>query len=102
MLAAQYKSCSAWFVHHTSIAMKSAIFAFIGLVATGYAATAGVSSEMGAMADAMGKVVSAVSADSTSGSASAAVDGAGTVMGAATVGGALGSAMSSPEPTPAL
>lgn len=82
--------------------MKSTIVAFFGLLATGYAATAGVSSELGAMADSMGSVASAVSADTGSGAASASVDGAGTAMGVATVGGALGAAMSSPEPTPAL
>ena len=83
-------------------AMKSAIFAFFGLIASAYAATAGVSSELGAMAEGMGAVAAAVSADTSSGAASGATDGAGTVMGAASVGGAMAAAMSSPEPTPAF
>ena len=76
--------------------MKTAVFAFFGLVATTYAATFDISSLMGATASGNGPVTAGAVADSTSGAASGATDGDGAVIGAATVGSAMSAAMASP------
>lgn len=77
--------------------MKTAVFAFLGLVATAYSAAVDVESLEGVMASASGGVTAASAADASSGVASGALDGAGTVSGIATVGAALASAVSSPS-----
>lgn len=74
----------------------TAIIAFFGLAASVQSAKLMLSSEEGVKADAIGSVVSAAAADSSSGVAGGSVDGDGTVIAAATVGAALGMAMSSP------
>ncbi len=76
--------------------MKTAVFAFFGLVATALSAKVHISSLEGAMAKGEGEVTSAAAADNTSGVASGAVDGDGAVLGMAQVGGALSGALSSP------
>lgn len=78
--------------------MKTTILAFFGLVASAYAATSSVSSSLGSMAEAMGAVSGVAAADVASGVASGSVDGDGSVMGFATVGGAMVGAATSPEP----
>lgn len=76
--------------------MKIALFAFFGLVATAFSATADLSSLEGVTAKGEGSVTSAAAADKTSGVASGAVDGDGSVMSMAQVGGAMSGALSSP------
>ncbi len=76
--------------------MKTAVFAFFGLVATAFSAKVDLSSLEGVMAKGMGGVTSAAVADKTSGAASGATDGDGAVLGMAQPGGALAGALSSP------
>ncbi len=76
--------------------MKTAVFAFFGLVATALSAKVDLSSLEGVMAKGEGGVTSAAAADKSSGVASGAVDGDGAVLGMAQVGGALSGALSSP------
>lgn len=76
--------------------MKTAVFAFFGLVATAFSATVDLSTLKGVMAKGEGSVTSAAAADETSGVASGAVDGDGAVLGMAQVGGAMSGALSSP------
>ena len=76
--------------------MKSAVFAFFGLVATAYSAKVDLKSLLGVMANSSGAVTGGAVADKDSGAAAGATDGDGAVIGAATVGSALLSAMSSP------
>ena len=76
--------------------MKTAVFAFFGLVATALSAKVGISSLEGVMAKADGEVTSAAAADKSSGVASGALHGHGAVLGMAQVGGAMSGALSSP------
>ena len=76
--------------------MKTAVFAFFGLVATALSAKIHLSSLEGVMAHGHGPVTSGAVADTSSGAASGAVDGHGAVMGVAGVGGALSGALASP------
>ncbi len=76
--------------------MKTAVFAFFGLVATAFSAKVDLSSLEGVMAKGMGGVTSAAVADKSSGAASGATDGDGAVLGLAQPGGALAGALSSP------
>ncbi len=76
--------------------MKTAVFAFFGLVATAFSAKVDLSSLEGVMATGMGGVTSAAVADKSSGAASGATDGDGAVLGMAQPGGALAGALSSP------
>lgn len=76
--------------------MKTAVFAFFGLVATAFSATVDLSTIKGVMAKGEGSVTAAAAADETSGVASGAVDGDGSVLGMAQVGGAMSGALSSP------
>ena len=76
--------------------MKTAVFAFFGLVATAFSATVDIKSLEDVMAKGMGGVTSAAAADKSSGVASGAVDGDGAVMGLAQPGSALSGALSSP------
>ncbi len=76
--------------------MKTAVFAFFGLIVIVFSASVNVTSQEGAMAEGHGDVTSAVAADSTSGAASGAVEGDGAVVGMAQVGAALAGALSSP------
>ena len=77
--------------------MKGAsVIAFFGVVATAFSATVDIMSSLGVDASSMGNVTAAAAADSESGVASGAVDGAGAVQAAATVGEALAGALSSP------
>ena len=76
--------------------MKTTILAFFGLVATAYSASVSLESLMGAMANSTGAVTGSAVADEKSGAAAGATDGDGAVVGAATVGSSLVSAMSSP------
>jgi len=75
--------------------MKTAVFAFFGLVATGYSAKFGLS--FGDLASSGSGAVSAGAiATKDMGAASGATDGAGTVIGAAAPGGAMSMAAASP------
>ena len=76
--------------------MKTAVFAFFGLVATAFSAKVHVETLKEVMAHGHGEVTSAAAADEHSGAASGAVDGHGAVMGLAHPGGALSGALSSP------
>ena len=76
--------------------MKTAVFAFFGLVATALSAKVDIETLKGVMAHGHGPVTSAAGADGHSGAASGAVDGHGAVMGLAHPGGALSGALSSP------
>ena len=76
--------------------MKTAVFAFFGLVATALSAKVDLSILEGVMAKGEGGVTSAAAADKSSGAASGAVDGDGAVLGMAQAGGALAGALSSP------
>ena len=76
--------------------MKSTIIALFGLAATAYSASVSLESFMGALVNSTGAVTGGAVADEKSGAAAGATDGDGAVIGAATVGGALMSAMSSP------
>ena len=80
----------------------AAVFAFFGLVAAALSApvsraTVDLASVEGAMASGTGAIAAASAADENSGVASGAVDGPGSVLGMATVGGALSGAFSSPS-----
>lgn len=76
--------------------MKTAVFAFFGLIATAFSATVDHSTLDGVTAKGEGSVTSAAAADKTSGVASGALDGDGAVLGMAQVGGAISGALSSP------
>ncbi len=76
--------------------MKTAVFAFFGLVATAFSAKVDLASLEGVMAKGMGGVTSAAVADKSSGAASGATDGDGAVLGMAQPGGAMAGALSSP------
>ena len=76
--------------------MKTTLVALLGLAATAYSATFSLESFMGALANGTGSVTGGAVADEKSGSAAGATDGDGAVIGAATVGSALLTAMSSP------
>ncbi len=76
--------------------MKTAVFAFFGLVATAFSAKVDLSTVGGVMASGHGNVTAAAAADEHSGAASGSVDGNGAVLGMAQVGGALSGALSSP------
>ena len=76
--------------------MKSAVFAFFGLIAAAHSASVDLKSLMGTMAKGSGAVTGGAVADEKSGSAAGATDGDGAVIGAATVGSALMTAMQSP------
>ena len=76
--------------------MKTAVFAFFGLVATALSAKVDLSTLEGVMAKAEGGVTSAAAADKSSGAASGAVDGYGAVLGMAQAGGALAGAPFAP------
>lgn len=76
--------------------MKATIIAFFGLAATAYSATFSLESFMGALANGSGAVTGGAVADSKSGAAAGATEGDGAVIGAATVGSALMTAMQSP------
>ena len=76
--------------------MKTTIIALFGLAATAYSATFRLESFLGALANGTGSVTGGAVADSKSGAAAGATDGDGAVIGAATVGGALLTAMTSP------
>ena len=76
--------------------MKTAVFAFFGLVATVLSAKVDITSVEGVMAKGHGATTGAAAADMKSGVASGALDGDGAVVGLATVGGAVAGALSSP------
>ena len=76
--------------------MKTTLVALFGLAATAYSATFSLESFMGALANGTGAVTGGAVADEKSGAAAGATDGDGAVIGAATTGGALLTAMSSP------
>ena len=76
--------------------MKTTIVALLGLAATAYSATFSLESFLGAMANGTGVVTGGAVADEKSGAAAGATDGDGAVIGAATVGSSLVSALSSP------
>ena len=78
------------------LTMKTAVFAFFGLVATALSAKVDIETLKGVMAHGHGEVTSAAAADGHSGAASGAVDGHGHVLGMAQPGGALSGALSSP------
>ena len=80
----------------------AAVFAFLGLVAAAlsapvFRATVDLASVDGVIASGTGSITAASAADENSGVASGAVDGPGSVLGMATVGGALSGAFSSPS-----
>ena len=80
----------------------AALFAFFGFVAAAlsapvFRAAVDLASVDGAMAVGIGPITAASAADENSGVASGAVDGPGSVLGMATVGGALSGAFSSPS-----
>lgn len=76
--------------------MKITLFALFGLVATAMSAKIDLKSLEGVMATGEGSVTSAAAADKSSGVASGAVDGDGSVIGMAEVGSAIAGALSSP------
>ena len=76
---------------------SSSIFVLLGLAATAFSATVNLTTEEAVEAEAIGSVVAAAAADTESGAAGGSVDGDGTVIAAATIGAALGLAMSSPS-----
>ncbi len=76
--------------------MKTAVFAFFGLVATALSAKVDLDTLEGVLAKGEGAVTAAAASDEKSGAASGAVDGDGAVLGMAQPGGALAGALSSP------
>ena len=76
--------------------MKTSTLAFLGLVATSYAAMTEVMTDGGAMASSMGAASGSAVADQTSGAAAGSINDDGAVIAAAEVGAALVSAMTSP------
>ncbi len=76
--------------------MKTAVFAFFGIVASAFSAKVDLSTLGGVMASGHVNVIVAAAADEHSGAASGSVDGHGAVLGMAQVGGARFGALSSP------
>ena len=76
--------------------MKTAVFAFFGLVATGFSAKFNLGFK-DLMASGSGSTSAGAIATKDMGAASGAVDGDGMVLGAAAPGGALAMGMASPS-----
>ncbi len=94
----QHNSAFHITLHATQITrkMKTAVFAFFGLVATALSAKIELESVQGVLAKGMGPVTAGAVSDDKSGAASGGVDGDGAVLGMAQVGSAIAGALSSP------